>query len=88
MSWYCVIIVDGEARDVSPVAFVESLRHAYRDAGAPGGATAFVNRGSASRSTFLLSPEAATLSGELLRRHGALACARTPSLARYAPVRL
>ena len=51
-------------------------------------AAAFINRGSASRFTFLLSPEAATVAGDLLRRYDALACERAPKLTRYAPLRL
>ena len=88
MSWYCVIIVDGEPRETRAVAFVSALRRAYRDAGEPDGAAAFINRGSASRFTFLLSPEAATLADALLRRHGALACQAAPNLTRYAPLPL
>ena len=86
--WYCVIIVDGEPRETRAVAFVSALRLAWRSAGQPDGAAAFINRGSASRFTFLLSPEAATLAGELLRRYDGLACARAPNLSRYAPLRL
>ena len=88
MSWYCVIIVDGELRDTGAVAFVSALRSAFRDAGEPDGAAAFINRGSASRFTFVLSPEAATLDAGLLRRYDALACQQTPSLSRYAALRL
>jgi len=88
MSWYCVIIVDGELRDSGAVAFVSALRSAYRAAGGPEGAAAFVNRGSASRFTFLLSPAAAAVAADLLRRHDALACRQAPSLRRYAPLRL
>ncbi len=88
MSWYCVIIIDGERRDACAVAFVSALRRAWRSAGEPQGVAAFINRGSASRFTFLLSPETARLAGDLLRRYDAQACARTPSLARYAPLRL
>ena len=88
MSWYCVIIVNGELRDIGAVAFVSALRLAYRDAGKPEGAAAFINRGSASRFTFLLSPAAATLDAGLLRRFDALACRRAPNLSRYAPLRL
>ena len=88
MSWYCVIIVDGEPRETRAVAFVSALRRAYRDAGEPDDAAAFINRGSASRSTFLLSPAAATLADDLLRRHGALACPQAPRLTRYAPLPL
>jgi hypothetical protein len=88
MSWYCVIIVDGEPRETRAVEFVSALRLAYRDAGQPEGAAAFVNRGSAARFTFLLSPAAATLASELLRRHDALACQQAPNLSRYAPLRL
>ena len=88
MPWYCVIIVDGERRDACAVAFVSTLRLAWRSAGQPRDAAAFINRGSASRFTFLLSPAAATLASELLRRHDALACRQTPNLSRYAPLRL
>ena len=88
MSWYCVIIVNGELRDIGAVAFVSALRSAYRDAGEPDGAAAFINRGSASRFTFLLSPAAATLDAGLLQRYDALACAQAPRLDRYAPLRL
>jgi len=88
MSWYCVIIVDGEPHDARAVDFVSALRLAYRSAGEPAGATAFVNRGSASRFTFLLSPEAATLASVLLARYDALACEQEPQLTRYAPLRL
>ena len=88
MSWYCVIIVDGAPRDARAVAFVSALRGAYRDAGEPEGAAAFINRGSASRFTFLLSPAAATLDSELLQRYDALACQQAPDLRRYAPLRL
>jgi hypothetical protein len=41
-----------------------------------------------SRFTFLLSPAAATLANDLLRRHDALACPQAPNLARYAPLPL
>ena len=88
LAWYCVIIVDGEPRDACAVAFASALRRAWRHAGEPEGAAAFINRGSASRFTFLLSPEAAALDDGLLRRYGALACQRAPDLARYAPLRL
>jgi hypothetical protein len=88
MTWYCVIIVDGEPHDARAVAFVTALRLAYRSAGEPAGATAFINRGSASRFTFLLSPEAATLAPQLLQRYDALACQQEPRLTRYAPLRL
>ena len=88
MSWYCVIIVDGEPRDACAVAFVSALRRAWRDAGQPAGAAAFINRGSASRFTFLLSPAAATLAAGLLKRYDALACEQAPKLDRYAPLRL
>jgi hypothetical protein len=88
MSWYCVIIIDSERREACAVAFVSALRRAWRSAGEPQGAAAFINRGSASRFTFLLSPEAATLAGDLLRRYDALACERAPKLTRYAPLRL
>ena len=88
MSWYCVIIVDGERRDACAVAFVSALRLAWRSASQPQGVAVFINRGSASRFTFLLSPEAATLAGDLLRRYDALACERSPNLARYAPLHL
>ena len=88
MSWYCVIIVDGESREASAVAFVSALRVAWRDAGEPEGAAAFINRGSASHFTFLLSPDAATLDAELLQRYDALACQQAPNLSRYAPLRL
>ena len=88
MSWYCVIIVNGELRDIGAVAFVSALRLAYRDAGEPEGAAAFINRGSASRFTFLLSPAAATLDAGLLRRYDALVCQQAPNLSRYAPLRL
>ena len=88
MTWYCVIIVDGESREACAVAFVSALRLAWRHAGAPEGAAAFINRGSASRFTFLLSPEAATLDAGLLRRYDALACQQAPNLSRYAPLRL
>ncbi len=88
MSWYCVIIVDGEPRQTRAVSFVSALRSAYRRAGEPAEAAAFVNRGSASRFTFLLSPAAATFAAELLRRHDALACPQAPRLDRYAPLPL
>lgn len=88
MSWYCVIIDDGEPREARAVEFVTSLRRAWRSAGEPADATAFINRGSASRFTFLLSPAAATLARDLLRRHDALACAQAPNLRRYAPLPL
>ena len=88
MTWYCVIIVDGEPREACAVAFVSALREAFRDAGQPAGASAFINRGSASRFTFLLSPEAAMLDATLLRRYDALACQQAPNLSRYAPLRL
>jgi hypothetical protein len=51
-------------------------------------AAAFINRGSASRFTFLLSPEAASLDTRLLQRFDALACEQAPRLERYAPLRL
>ncbi len=88
MNWYCIIIVDGERRDACAVAFVSALRRAWRSAGQPRAATAFINQGSASRFTFLLSPEAATLDAGLLHRYDALACEQAPNLARYAPLRL
>ena len=88
MNWYCVIIVDGKPRRAGAVAFLSALRSAYQDAGQPDGAAAFVNRGSASRCTFLLSPEAATLAPALLRRHEATACQQAPNLRRYAPLPL
>ncbi len=88
MTWYCVIIDDGEPREARAVKFVTSLRQAWRSAGQPADATAFINRGAASRFTFLLSPAAATLDADLLRRHGASACAQQPQLHRYAPLRL
>ncbi len=88
MSWYCVIIADGRLRRSGAVAFLSALRSAYQDAGQPEGAAAFVNRGSASRFTFLLSPEAATLAPALLQRYEALACAQAPNLRRYAPLPL
>lgn len=74
MSWYCIIIVDGEPRETRAVKFVTALRSAYRRAGEPAGAAAFVNRGSASRFTFLLSPEAASCASDLLRH-----CTRRPA---------
>ena len=88
MAWYCVIIDDGEPREARAVEFVRLLRHAWRSAGEPADATAFINRGSASRFTFLLSPAAATLATDLLRRHEASACTQAPNLNRYAPLRL
>ena len=88
MAWYCIIIVDGEPRETRAVKFVTALRSAYRRAGEPAGAAAFVNRGSASRFTFLLSPEAATCASELLRRCNASACEQAPNLSRYAPLPL
>ena len=88
MPWYCIIIDDGEPREARAVAFVTSLRRAWRSAGQPAEAAAFINRGSASRFTFLLSPGAATLADGLLRRYGASACPQAPNLARYAPLRL
>ena len=88
MHWYCIIIVNGERRDACAVAFVSALRRAWRDAGRPAGAAAFINRGSASRFTFLLSPEAATAAVDLLRSYDALACEQAPNLHRYAPLRL
>lgn len=88
MSWYCIIIVDGEPRETRAVSFVTALRSAWRAAGEPDGAAAFVNRGSASHFTFLLSPAAASCAAELLRRYGASACSQAPNLARYAPLRL
>jgi hypothetical protein len=88
MHWYCIIIVDGERRDACAVAFVAALRKAWRNAGRPAGAAAFVNRGSASRFTFLVSPEAATIAAGLLERYGAMCCAQAPNLTRYGPLRL
>ena len=88
MNWYCVIIADGEPRQPRAVDFVLALRSAWQDAGGPRGAAAFVNRGSASRFTFLLSPEAATLAPGLLRHYDALACAQAPNLRRYTPLPL
>ena len=88
MSWYCIIIADGEPRETRAGSFVSALRSAYRRAGEPAGAAAFVNRGSASRFTFLLSPEAATCATELLRRYQASACQQAPNLRRYAPLPL
>jgi hypothetical protein len=86
MSWYCVIIDDGVPREARAVAFLTALRRAWRSAGRPAEAAAFVNRGSASRLTFLLSPSAATFADDLLRRYGASACPRAPNLSRYAPL--
>lgn len=88
MTWYCVIVDDGGPRAARAVEFVTSLRQAWRSAGQPADATAFINRGSASHFTFLLSPAAAMLAAELLRRHAASACAQAPRLHRYAPLRL
>ncbi len=88
MSWHCIIIADNERRDARAAAFIHALRRAYRQAGAPAQATAFINRGSASRFTFLLSPETSTLADALLQRYDALACARAPALTRYAPLPL
>jgi len=88
MAWYCVIIADAEPRAARAVDFVAELRSAFRHAGEPRGAAAFVNRGSASRFTFLLSPTAATLADGLLRRYGASACEQAPNLSRYAPLPL
>jgi hypothetical protein len=88
LRWYCVIIVDGEPRDAGAVAFVSALRRAWREAGRPTGAAAFINCGSASRFTFLLSPQAACVAGGLLRRFDALPCEQAPKLDRYAPLRL
>ena len=88
MNWYCVIIPDGEPRQSRAVDFVLALRSAWRDAGRPQAAAAFINRGSASRFTFLLSPEAATLAPGLLRHYDALACEHAPNLRRYAPLPL
>jgi|GEM_PF-614708 len=88
MNWYCVIIADGEPRQSRAVDFVLALRSAWRDAGQPKAAAAFINRGSASRFTFLLSPEAATLAPGLLRHYDALACEHAPNLRRYAPLPL
>lgn len=88
MDWYCVIIAERAPRAAGAVDFLSALRSAYDDAGQPAGAAAFVNRGSASRYTFLLSPEAATLAPALLRRHEAMACPQAPNLKRYAPLPL
>ena len=88
MTWYCIIIDDGEPRAARAVAFVTSLRLAWRTAGKPAGAAAFINRGSASRFTVLLSPGAAKLADDLLRRYGASACQQAPNLSRYAPLPL
>jgi len=88
MNWYCVIIPDGAPRQTRAVDFVMALRSAWRDAGKPQGAAAFINRGSAARFTFLLSPEVAQLAPGLLRHYDALACERAPNLQRYAPLPL
>jgi hypothetical protein len=88
MNWYCIIIADREPRQARAVDFVLALRSAWRDAGRPRGAAAFINRGSASRFTFLLSPEVAALAPGLLRHYDALACAQAPNLRRYAPLPL
>lgn len=88
MNWYCVIIADGETRQSRAVDFVLALRSAWRQAGQPQAAAAFINRGSASRFTFVLSPEAATLAPGLLHRYDALACKQAPNLRRYAPLPL
>jgi len=88
MSWYCIIIDDAAPRETRAVEFVVSLRRAWRSAGQPAEAAAFINRGAASRFTFLLSPGAAALDADLLRRHGASACAQAPRLSRYAPLPL
>ncbi len=88
MSWCCIIIAEGERRGVCAAAFVAALRKAWRDAGAPAQAAAFVNRGSASRFTFLLSPEVVAMTGELLGRYEATRCSQAPNLRRYVPLRL
>jgi hypothetical protein len=88
MSWCCIIIAQGERRDVGAVAFVAALRKAWRDAGAPADAAAFVNRGSASRFTFLLPPEVVATAGDLLGRYDATRCTQAPNLRRYVPLRL
>jgi hypothetical protein len=88
MNWYCVIIADGEPRQPRAVDFVLALRSAWRNAGQPQGAAAFINRGSASRFTFLLSPEVAQVAPSLLRHYDALACEQAPNLRRYAPLPL
>jgi len=88
MNWYCVIIADGEPRQARAVDFVLALRSAWRSAGQPQGAAAFINRGSASRFTFLLSPKVAQVAPGLLRHYDALACAQAPNLRRYAPLPL
>ena len=84
--WVLHIIVEGEQRDTHAVAFVTALRRAWRDAGEPEGAAAFVNRGSASRCTFLLSPGAATLASGLPRRAGLPAGAQREPLRAAAPL--
>jgi len=88
MTWCCIIIPEGERREVSAVAFVAALRKAWRDAGAPADAAAFVNRGSASRFTFLLPPEVVATAGDLLGRYEATRCTQAPNLRRYVPLRL
>ena len=47
------------------------------------GSAVVVDRGSASRFTFVVSPEVASISGELLKRYGAICCEQEPSLTRY-----
>ena len=88
LPWYCVIIADGEPRAARAVDFVTELRRAFRHAGEPDDASAFINRGAASRFTFVLSPAAATLADDLLRRYGASPCEAVPNLSRYAPLPL
>ena len=83
MHWYCIIIVDGERRDASPTDFVVALRRAWQEGGQPARAAAFVNRGSASRFTFVVSPEVAAIANDLLERYGATCCTREPKLTRY-----
>lgn len=82
------IIVEGERRDACAVAFVTALRRAWRDAGEPEGAAAFVNRGSASRCTFLLAGcrDAGKRAAATLRRAGLPARAQREPLRAAAPL--
>jgi hypothetical protein len=48
----------------------------------------YFTRGSAQRTTFLLSPEASRLAADVLPRFDATACAQPPNLRRYAPLPL
>jgi hypothetical protein len=88
MGWTCIIVVDNGPRERESAGLVAALRHARRAAGDPPQAAVYFTRGSAQRTTFLLSPEASRLAADVLPRFDATACAQPPNLRRYAPLPL